>query len=245
MKTSNNTVLITGGSAGIGLELARTLQQQGNTVIITGRDTGRLEQAAAAIPGIITIACDVTLHTDVKRLLRILEQEYPQLNILINNAGKAYTYRLSDRADAMEKAADEMLTNYFSVIQLTEMLLPLLGRQPEAAIVQVSSIVAFAPSANIPTYAASKAALHSYTQSLRLSVAPIRVFELMPPLVNTAFSRDIGGSNGIPPQQVAAEFLAALAADVYEIHVGNTAQFYQLHLTSPETALQTMNAGRA
>ncbi|MFY0254549.1 SDR family oxidoreductase [Chitinophaga sp. 30R24] len=245
MKTSNNTILITGGSAGIGLELARILSQQGNRVIITGRDKERLEQAAAAIPGINAIACDVTKDKDVTNLIQILERDFPTLNILINNAGKAYAYRLTDKAQAFEKAADEMLTNYLSVIHLTERLLPQLNQQPEAAIVNVSSVLAFAPFAGAPTYAASKAALHSYTQSLRLTVAPIHVFELMPPLVNTAFSQEIGGSKGIPPQQVATEFLLALEKNEYEIHVGGTAQLYQLMRSdSPAAALQAINNGR-
>lgn len=242
MKTEGNTVLITGGSAGIGLALAQALSAAGNTVIITGRDEARLQQAAAGTPGLVPMVCDVTKDTQVKALVKTLQQEYPQLNMLINNAGKAYAYALSNSARAIDKAADEMLTNYLAILQLTEYLLPLLQQQPEAAIVNVSSVTALVPFTAVPTYAASKAALHSYTQSLRVSVAPIRVFELMPPLVNTDFSREIGGEKGISPREVAAGFMEALKNDEYEIHIGQTRQVWQLlQSTSPAQALQTVN----
>ena len=167
------------------------------------------------------------------------------MNIVINNAGQAYYYQLGKGNNAFEKASDEMLTNYLSIIGLTEKVLPLLGDKTEAAIVNVSSIVAITPGSRLPTYAASKAALHSYTQSLRHTLAQhtgTKVFELMPPLVNTEFSQEIGGEHGIPATQVADEFMNALENDVYEIHVGDTRKIYELHLSSPEAAFAAMNA---
>ncbi|HEY4209770.1 MAG TPA: SDR family NAD(P)-dependent oxidoreductase [Puia sp.] len=138
------------------------------------------------------------------------------------------------------------LTNYLAPIRLTEKLLPLLKRQQEAAIVNVTSIVAFAPGRRLATYAASKAAMHAYTRTLRLTLertaGNVKVFELVPPLVNTEFSRVIGGEKGFPPRQVAEDLLTSLAENNYEIHVGNTAQLYQLSLSSPAEALQVMNA---
>ncbi|BAV06206.1 uncharacterized oxidoreductase [Filimonas lacunae] len=249
MNTTNNTVLITGGSAGIGLELAKLFSENGNRVIITGRTAATLQQAAAGLKNVTGITCDVTNANDVEKLVQQLKTGFPDLNIVINNAGQAYVYNLVEDADAHVKAEAEMVTNYFSIIRLNNLLLPLLKQQPEAAIVTVSSIVAFAPSAlALPTYSASKAALHSYTQSLRVLLertSNVKVFELMPPLVDTAFSKEIGGDkNGIPPQQVATEFWEALGKDTFEIHVGGTAGLYQLYLQSPEQAIQAMNAAR-
>ncbi|NLR62548.1 SDR family NAD(P)-dependent oxidoreductase [Chitinophaga polysaccharea] len=242
MKTSGNTVLITGGSAGIGLAIATALSRQHNQVIITGRNQERLDAASRQLPNVTAINCDVTSEKAVNQLIKTVTADFPQLNMLINNAGHAVAYELSASANAFEKAADEMLTNYLSVIQLTEKLLPLLSSQEEAAIVNVSSVVALAAAKRVPTYAASKAALHSYTQALRMSVAPLHVFELMPPLVNTDFSREIGGSKGIPPEQVADALLAALTTNQYEIHVGDTEKIYQLMRSSPASALQALNS---
>jgi uncharacterized oxidoreductase len=247
MKTTLNTVLITGGSAGIGFEIAKLFSQNGNHVIITGRNAERLRKAAAQLSNVTAIACDVSKEEDVKHLVELISKDFPNLNILINNAGKAHLYKLTAGADAFTKAAEEMLTNYLSVIRLTEQLIPVLSKQEEAAIVTVSSIAVFAPSEVLPGYSASKAALHSYSQTLRHTLGQstgIKVFELMPPLVNTEFSQAIGGSNGIPPSEVATALLSAIENDQYEIHVGQTAQLYELYLKSPQEALAVMNAAR-
>lgn len=243
MNTTNNTVLVTGGSAGIGLAIARSLSEAGNHIIITGRNAARLEQARSQLGNATAIVCDVTRGEDRAQLAERLAREFPKLNMLINNAGQAYVHQLGKDEGIAEKAADEMLTNYYSILSLNEQLLPLLSKQDAAAIVNVSSVVVFAPSLNLPTYSASKAALHSYTVSLRqaLSGGSVKVFELMPPLVNTEFSRAIGGEHGIPPAQVADELMTSLAADRYEIHVGNTARIYQLALENPATAFAVMN----
>ncbi len=245
MKTTSNTVLITGGSAGIGLEIARAFSEQGNHVIITGRNEERLQQAAAQLKNVTAIALDVTKAEDINSLVSRLEKDFPQLNVVINNAGQAYAYQLAEKAGAAAKAKQEMETNFFAILDLNERLLPLLQQQQEAAIINVSSIVAFVPSHGISTYSASKAALHSYTQSLRHSLAQagtVKVFELMPPLVNTDFSKEIGGEKGIPPAQVATELLQALAQDQYEIHVGATADLFQLFHSDPAGAFQAMNS---
>jgi len=245
MTTSNNTILVTGGSAGIGFEIAKQLCNLDNRVIITGRNKERLEKAAAQLPNSTGIVADVSDPEEVDRLVKTLYKDFPTLNIVINNAGRAFTYNMADEgANAFEKAGEEMLTNYLSVIRLNEKLLPLLRQQPEAAIVNVSSIVSIVPNHRTATYGASKAALHSYTLSLRETLAltsNILVFELQPPLVNTEFSAEIGGHRGIPASVVAADLVKALANDNFEIRVGNTADIYRLYLTSPEQAFRALN----
>lgn len=246
MKTINNTVLVTGGSAGIGFEIARLLSEKGNKVIITGRDQARLETALSKLPGVSGYAYDVTKESDVEELIEKLTKEFPDLNIVINNAGKANLSKLTENANIFEKAGEEMLTNYLSVLRINEKLLPLLSSQAEAAIVNVTSIVAFVPNHIMATYGASKAALHSYSQSLRIALAKstkVKVFELMPPLVNTDFSQEIGGANGISPVVVAEDLLSAFENDTYEIHVGRTAQIFELFHTSTADALAAMNPG--
>jgi uncharacterized oxidoreductase len=243
MKSTHNKILIIGGSAGIGFEIAKLLSPD-NKVIITGRNEQRLSAAAAALKNVTPVVSDVSDAADVERLVKLLYAEHPDLNIVINNAGKAFVYDLAaDGADGFDKASQEMQTNFLSIIRLNEKLLPLLRRQTSAAIVNVTSIVAIAPGARLATYAASKAALHSYTLSLRHSLAgtSVKVFELLPPLVDTEFSTEIGGHNGIKPVVVAEDLLKGLKEDVLEIRVGQTEAFYKFYLSSPEEAIAAMN----
>jgi uncharacterized oxidoreductase len=154
MKTSGNTILVTGGTAGIGFEIAKAFSEKDNHVIITGRNEERLQNAAFKLKNVTPIAFDVTSADDVKRLVKTLQNDFPALNVVINNAGKASYYGLDDNVDAFTNAEEEILTNYLSIIRLNQELLPLLKVNGEAAIVNVSSIAAFVPNHVIPTYAA-------------------------------------------------------------------------------------------
>lgn len=244
MKTSQNTVLITGGSAGIGFEIAKQLSAKNNHVIIIGRNQERLDKAAAQLQNVTAIKADISNAEDVEALTARIIKDFPQLNVVINNAGAATLNNLLTTQNVHEIAQEEMLTNYISVIRLTEKLLPVLQQQSEAAIVNVSSIVSFVPSLGLATYSATKAALHSYTLTLRFALANtnVKVFELMPPLVNTEFSAEIGGAErGIPAKQVADEFLEAFENNSYEIRVAGTEQLYQLSLANPQEAFNVMN----
>lgn len=247
MKTTQNTLLITGGSAGIGLEIAKLFSAKGNRVIIVGRSKERLENAAAQLGNVTSFVADVSKQEDVDLLVKRLNSDFPNLNIVINNAARGLVYNLAtENVNAFDKAADEMLTNYLSIIRLNEKLLPLLKQQKDAAIVNVSSVVAFVPG-SLATYSASKAALHSYTQSLRIAlgrVSGIKVFELIPPLVDTEFSAPIGGSKGIHPSTVAERLLSGLENNEYEIRVGQTEDIYRLYLSSPSDALNFLISDR-
>lgn len=245
MNISNKTVLITGGGSGIGFAIAKTLSGKNNKVIITGRSEGRLKDAVAKLNNVSYFVADVTKEGDVNQLVKYLNEQHPALDVLINNAGQAFMYELGEKP-AYENAAAEINTNYLSIIRLTDKLLPALKAQPEAAIVNVTSVVAIAPSHDIPTYSASKAALHSYTQALRFGLKDtnVKVFEIYPPLVNTDFSVEIGGENGIPPQQVADEFIQGVEADSFDIRVGFTAQFWDAHLKNPDEAFSMLNSRR-
>ena len=247
MNITGKTVLITGGGSGIGFEIAKLLSEKDNKVIITGRTEAKLQKAAAQFKNVSYIATDITSEKNLNALAEHIKTEFGGLDILINNAGQAYVHRLGDGDSVTKNAAEEIQTNYISVISLTEKLLPVLKQSAEAAIVNVSSIVVFAPGINLPTYAATKAALHSYTRALRYTLAlttRIKVFELMPPLVNTELSASIGGANGIPPLEVAQGLIDGFENDEYELHIGNTANLYKLYLSSPEEALKLLNAGR-
>lgn len=245
MKITNKTILITGGGSGIGLEIAKLLNEQGNKILIIGRNGDKLEKASEGLKNVSTFASDITKADDVKKLAEKITAEFSDLSIVINNAASAFTYYHGENTDAFDKASDEILTNYLSVIRLNEQLLLLLKAQKEAAIVNTSSIVAFTPNAFLPSYSDSKAALHSYTLSLRHQLAKdtsIKVFELMPPLVSTEFSKEIGGlENGMPAIDVAKELINGIENDIYEIHVGQTKDFRELFFSDPAKAFEVLN----
>jgi uncharacterized oxidoreductase len=246
MKTSHNTVLIIGGTAGIGFEIAKLFSASDNQVIVTGRNQQRLNETVSKLRNTTGILNDFSKKEDVDILVSRITKDFPHTNIVINNAARAFIYNLQSVENLYELAEEEMQVNYLSVIRLNEKLLSLLKNQKDPAIVNVSSVVALVPG-SLTTYSASKAALHSYTQSLRLSLSRsgnIKVFELMPPLVNTEFSQSIGGRAGIDPSVVAEELLHAIENDIYEIRVGKTQAIYDLFHKSPIEALEAMNGPR-
>jgi len=232
MKTIGNTIFISGGSAGIGLAIAKKLSDAGNQIIINGRNEARLQNALKELDNAVAIAGDLSLEADRIRIAEELKTNHPNLNIIINNAGSAFMNDLSNSENnAAEKAYQEINTNYISVIHFTSLVLPQLLGQEDSAIVNISSIAVFRSNKFLPTYSASKAALHSYTQGLRDTFADndkLNVYEVYPPLVNTEFSAEIGGANGIPASEVADELFLALEKDQFEVPVGDTKNIHNL-----------------
>ncbi len=204
MKLSGHTVLITGGSSGIGLELAIQLSTLGNTIIITGRDKNRLDAVRRAHPQVHTLQSDVTDPRAIAALHAQVLELFPSVNILINNAG--IMRRLNLHALACEDVADvtrEVSTNLMGPIQMTQVFLPHLKAQKIAAVINVSSGLAFVPFPMSPVYAASKAALHSYTQSLRVQMAQtnVRIIELAPPATATPLN-DVFSTHEMDPRML-------------------------------------------
>lgn len=228
MKTTENTIFISGGSAGMGLAIAQKFSALGNKVIINGRNTERLEKALAKLSNAVAIQGDLSVEADRIRIAEDLKANHPDVNMIINNAGAAFGYLLSETTNAHKKAEIEMNTNYLAIIHFTELMLPHLLTKDVAAIVNVSSLAVFGSHKFLPTYGATKAALHSYTVALRMTYEDtknLQVYEIYPPLVNTAFSAEIGGENGIPPEEVADEFLIALENNQFEVPVGETKKY--------------------
>lgn len=229
MKTTGNTIFISGGSAGIGLSIAKKLNAEGNKIIINGRNEERLQNALQQLNNAIAIQGDLSVEADRLRIAEDLKNNHPEVNIIINNAGAAFAYLLNETQNAHEKAAIEMNTNYFSVIHFTELLLPHLVQKTEAAVINISSIAVFGSHKMLPTYGATKAALHSYTLALRQTYEEqqnVQIYEVYPPLVNTDFSAEIGGVNGIPPSEVADELFLALEKNQFDVPVGDSKQFF-------------------
>ena len=244
MQTAGKVVLITGGGSGIGLETARLFVQKDNQVIITGRSRERLEKAAGQIGAADYFSCDVTNEEDVKALVQFIKEKYGKLDFLMNNAGLSYLHQLHNETDSFLNASREMTTNYLAAVNITAQFLPLLKQQPEAGIINMSSITGFVPAFTLPTYSASKAALHSYSQSLRYSLLKetnIKVFEVMPSLVDTEFTKDIPTKDKITPEEVATATLEGIEKDLYEIHVGTTGALHQHFFSQVDEAFKTLN----
>ena len=185
MQPSRNTILITGGGSGIGRALAEAFHANGNQVIIAGRRKEVLDEAIASNPGMKAAILDIENADSIRRVAEQLKRDYPALNVIVNNAGIMRPEILQEGALADAEAM--ITTNLLGPIRLTAALLPLLQSQPHAAIMNVSSGLAFLPLAMTPTYSATKAAIHSYTQSLRyqLKDTAVQVLELIPPYVQT------------------------------------------------------------
>ena len=185
MQPNHNTILITGGGSGIGLALAEAFHANGNQVIIAGRRKEVLDEAIAANPGMKAAILDIENAVAIRSFGEQMKRDYPALNVIINNAGIMRPERLHDGPLADAEAT--ITANLLGPIRLTAALLPILMSQPHAAIMTVSSGLAFLPLAMTPTYCATKAAIHSYTQSLRyqLKDTAVQVLELIPPYVQT------------------------------------------------------------
>lgn len=228
MKLSSNTVLITGGATGIGFAFAKAFKEAGSEVIICGRRENRLKEAAAKLPGIQTVVCDVASAEQRINLAEWTFANYPELNILINNAGVQKSLNLDDPMDVNRRANEEVQINFVAPVHLSSLFIPLLKNKNNAAIINVSSGLAFAPLAMYPVYSATKAAIHSFSLSLRHRLMPtgIKVFEIAPPLVQTELKEpaDNGfpqmNANGIPIESFIVEAMAALTGDKYEHAVG-------------------------
>lgn len=242
MRTNANTVLITGGSAGIGLAIAKRLAAGGNTVIVCGRDESRLEQARIAVPGLHTIRCDLSRTDELISLRDRMTRDFPGLNVLINNAAMMRIYDFCESPGVPEQIEAELRTNLLAPMQLTSLLLPLLQAQEQAAIVIVSSGLAYVPVSNVAVYCATKAALHSFAQSLRarLRRTPIKVFELLPPLVDTELARTLRMPK-LQPDDVARALLHGLARDHYEIRVGMVKSLHIASKLMPSLAQRLLN----
>jgi uncharacterized oxidoreductase len=238
MRTSGHLALVTGGSSGIGLAIARALAGAGNTVVLGARDPERLAAAARQVPGAGTVRLDIADTGALPAVLDQVRSRYGPVSLLVNSAGTLHRYRFADGdPSAGELVSAEILTNVLGTVELTRLALPQLLAQPEAAVITLSSVLAHVAVPRLPVYAATKAAVHSFSRSLRASLAgtPVRVFDVLPPLVDTPMAGNIAGAK-VSPEAVAGAVLAALARERYEIHVGQAKRLARLSRLAPALA---------
>ena len=187
MNITGNTILITGGGSGIGRGLAEAFHQAGNQVIISGRNQKNLDAVTAANPGLASLTVDMTDDASIQAFAAQVAKDFPSLNVLVNNAGIMRPENVREQKADVPDAVEIVTTNLLGPIRLTAALLPHLLKQASATVMNVSSGLAFVPLAMTPTYCATKAAIHSYSQSLRyqLKDTSVKVIELAPPYVQT------------------------------------------------------------
>ncbi len=210
MKLEGNTILITGGGSGIGRGLAEAFHHLGNQVIIAGRRRSALDEVTAANLGMQAVTLDAADPAAIREFSSTISERFPALNVLINNAGIQTPEDLRTQPEDLAEAEAMVTTNFLGPIRLTAVLLPLLQRQQNSTILNVTSGLAFLPSAFVPTYSATKAAMHSYTLSLRYQLqGRTDVIEVIPPYVQT----DLGPKHGKDPRAMPlTEFISETMA---------------------------------
>ncbi|OON67111.1 SDR family oxidoreductase [Hymenobacter sp. CRA2] len=243
MNLGGNTVLITGGATGIGLALAARFLQAGSTVIAMGRRADVLQQAQQQLPGLHTRVCDVASAEERTALRDWATREFPGLNVLVNNAGVQRRLQVADEEAWSERQA-EIAINFEAPVHLAGLFVPHLRQQAGAAIINVTSGLAFTPPTFAPIYGATKAALHSFTIALRhqLRDTSIEVLEIVPPAVNT----DLGGTGlhtfGVPVNEFADSVMARLAAGELEVGFGTSEERRLASRAELDAATAAMNS---
>src|SRR6202051_3723882 len=231
MKITNNTILITGGGSGIGYELTKQLTALGNTILITGRDQAKMDRAKAAFPKIHTFRSDVSDPEAIATLYEEVTRQFPELNIVINNAGIMRKINVHDKAGSLEDITREIEINLSGPIRMVKQFLPHLKTKSGAAIMNVSSGLAFVPLPISPIYCATKAGLHSFTMSLRVQLknTNVKVFELAPPatqteLMDASDPEDLKGVSIMKVEEMVARGIKGMQNDEFEIRPGQSNQ---------------------
>jgi uncharacterized oxidoreductase len=244
MNTSGNTILITGGTSGIGLGLAKAFAEKNNQVIICGRRKNRLDEIASGHEKIVTKVCDISDGLQREELAQWCIKNYPAVNIIINNAGVQLTADLKQPAD-LSRLRGETETNFIAPVHLSTLFSQHLMQKENAAIINISSGLAFVPIAFMPVYCATKAAIHSFSLSLRYQLrnTSIKVFEIAPPAVDTELGHDRREDKsqlhgGMPVNEFVAAAIKALEDDQYEAPVGMAMHLHEKR----ELAMKDLNA---
>jgi uncharacterized oxidoreductase len=242
MKMSENTILITGGASGIGLALAERFLNEGNEVIICGRRESKLQEAKEKFPSLHTKVCDVSIEESRIELVKWATESFPKLNVIVNNAGIQQRVNLLHMHEEWPYYEKELMSNVSAPIHLTSLLIPHFVQQERAAVINVTSGLSLTPGAWVPIYSATKAALRSFTISLRHQVEETNteVIEILPPAVNT----DLGGPGlhtfGAPLDDFADSIFEELKKGKIEIGYGDSAK--RLHASKEEIEKATAQA---
>lgn len=239
MKLEGRTVLITGGTSGIGYEMAKQLIARRNTVLITGRDSQKLDEAKSNLPGVHTFESDASRPEDIHSLRQRVTSEFPACDILINNAGIMRNLNMNEPR-SLTDVTRELDINLSGPVQMVQEFLPHLKSRPNALIVNVSSGLAFVPFPLSPIYSAAKAGVHAFTRCLRVQLkgSSVTVIELAPPGVETKlfrgeFEKEMKGQKGMPVEILVAKAIAGIESGKKEVRPGLSNVLYLLSRLAP------------
>lgn len=247
MITTNQKVLITGGSSGIGLALAKKMLSHNNTVIITGRNLPKLEKVKAELPDLHIFQSDVTQAEEVKKLAAAMQSEFGGIDVLVNNAGIMLLLDSGNEANDLQKQFEEIDINFHSPIRMLHHFLPQLKRSEHAVLINVSSGLAYVPFAQAPVYSGTKAAVHFWTKSIRPQLKPhgINVIELLPPVVDTQLAKDADLKDDnlkpMPPEKLADIFWKDYAKGREEITPGISKALKIMSRLAPKFIFKQLN----
>lgn len=243
MKLQNNTILITGGSSGIGFELSKYFIQKGNKVIICGKSNDKLNAAKEIEPKLITYQCNLSDSKQCSEFAKIIRENHPDLNILINNAAIVNKIDFIDDENAIDLAENEYQTNLIAPIRMTKMLYKTIIENDSSAIINITTGLIYAPRVIYPFYNSSKSALHSFTQTLRIRLKDekTKVLEVMFPAVDTPWHKGNPPKIAISTEKAVSEMIKGLEKGKTEIRVGGAKILYFLSRISPSFALKKVN----
>ncbi len=244
MKLSDNTVLITGGSSGIGLELSRQLLQRKNKVIICGRSKQKLIEAQKQFPELEIFQCDLSDKNQCDDLAIWIKENHPGLNLLINNAAIVHKTNFIGTDDILKMAELEVETNFLAPVRLIKRLYPLLNMNQGSSIINVTTGLIYSPRADYPFYNATKAALHSFTQVFRKQTekSNIDVIEVMFPAVITPWHKGNPPKIAMSPDKAVNEMLIGLGKGKQEIRVARAKLLYRVSRIAPGFAFNKVNS---
>jgi uncharacterized oxidoreductase len=243
MVLQNNTILITGGSSGIGLELTKKLSKNNNKILICGRSLDKLKQAKKGLPSVHYFQCDLSKADECMKLTDWVKDEHPDCNILINNAAIVHAENFYQDENILPKAHAELQTNLMAPIRLSKLLTPLLEKNELPKIINITTGLIYAPRVIYPFYNASKAALHSFTQVLRAQYieSPINVLEVQFPAVDTPWHNGNPPDFAISPTQAVMEMISGIEKGHKEIKVGKVRLLYWLSRVAPQFVFRKLN----
>lgn len=244
MVLQNNTVLITGGSSGLGLELTKQLLKKNNKILICGSSQAKLEAAKKSFPEIEIFQCDLSKQEECSRLAKWVAEKHPKCNMLVNNAAIVHINNFYTDDSILEKANKEIQTNLLAPIVLSKLLLPLLEQNKHAKIINVTTGLVYAPKAAYPFYNATKAALHSFTQVLRMQMekSPVRICEVLLPVIDTPFHKGNPPKIAISAEKAVKEMIASVEKGKLEIRVAKVKLLYLISRVAPKFALRKINS---